>query len=1025
MSRRHKKQSRLKGNQGFALIIAITLLAFLVLLIVGLASLTKIETSVSDNTSKQAQARQNALMGLNIALGQLQKYAGLDTRVTATGDSIASATNPHYTGVWFTSEAPSPIPKTWLVSGNEGANPLAVTPLSASGDSTVSVELVGQSTSDQSDAVTAPLVKIYANDVPGQSTAVTIGHYAWWVGDQGVKASLGLPDRLNAVTYAPWDSVVRRNRVRLQLASTPNNFSASQGFDPRDISDDRLRSVLDYDQLSLVVNGNDEALRQYLHDKWFDFTDVSMSVLSDPQTGDLMKDLSVAPANLGAAFVKYSDYTSYMESPNDGAGAVPSISDGDSPRRRYQMVGPISGADDTSAIRTTFSVAPVIADFLLQFGLERPAANEVNVKARIYVGLWNPYSSGLIPPNSSASLVLEVSGLPTITPSNSSGETGTPIDLQTNAPDLIRDGNVLSFNLAFDPSVSSGSDSDKASWLPGRYYFWTTQTGSDASRDLRFYSKNLNASGWDYAPTSLLGNKTDKVIGVSAPEAENIVVTLKQGDVILTSYTLPPYYEVEQTPSSSASWRMGYSFRIFQPSALDASREWLSQYDPRSSPIPTNAFEGFNPILDANDPSAYISSGAPTTSSGLDQFLIFRTGGSSTSAVSSNNDVPLFELPRSPILSVGELQHLQVASGRPFSIGNSWGGEANLVFDGYFFSGLASSADKPDMQKGEPLPNWNLIPVRSGSVSDPVTITTLLDGTANEGYTSRYLLQAGGFNVNSIRPQAWRAILSGLRVKSDEAFQVAKIDNATGSQDGSNLESVTFDQNTAELGPGHEQGVFARFPQSAQEVYSADGDVHAQLLDTESFRLGVRGVNSSISNINSAHNYHYMTTVQLDVLSSEIAQSISKRQSSKGPYHSLKEFLTETVNSSGQSALEEAIAKAGVNADEIADSVAKVNASTGLFSAPGFSSSTLTQADLISGIAPYLKVRSDTFIIRTYGDTSVPGIDEVKSQVWLEAKVQRVPETFNVDDNLVHPNSTGHGRKLKIISIRWLSHSDI
>ena len=74
--------SRPSKKAGFALIITVVLLSFLVLLLVSLASLTKIETQVASNSQDMAQARQNALMGLTIALGQLQKYAGPDQRVT-------------------------------------------------------------------------------------------------------------------------------------------------------------------------------------------------------------------------------------------------------------------------------------------------------------------------------------------------------------------------------------------------------------------------------------------------------------------------------------------------------------------------------------------------------------------------------------------------------------------------------------------------------------------------------------------------------------------------------------------------------------------------------------------------------------------------------------------------------------------------------------------------------------------------------------------------------------------------------
>src|ERR1019366_2809459 len=109
-----------KANQGFALLLAVTLLAFLVVLLVALPAYTRVETAVAGNTQRQAQARQNALLALNVALGQLQKYAGPDQRVTATAATTARVNSQkiHYTGVWD-STSTGTAPMTWLVSGIE------------------------------------------------------------------------------------------------------------------------------------------------------------------------------------------------------------------------------------------------------------------------------------------------------------------------------------------------------------------------------------------------------------------------------------------------------------------------------------------------------------------------------------------------------------------------------------------------------------------------------------------------------------------------------------------------------------------------------------------------------------------------------------------------------------------------------------------------------------------------------------------------------------------------------------------
>lgn len=232
-------RASLKANLGFALLITLLLLALLVLLLVGLATFTKVETRISDNTAKQAQARQNALMALNIALGQLQKYAGPDARITATSDFFPTATNFHYTGVWdSTTDTATPI--TWLVSGNENVDLPVVTPANA----TRAVTLVGTNTVGAtlvSDQVTAPLVAIKASGVNGQPDGTVIGNYGWWIGDQGVKAPVALADPTYAAgdfDYSPYkDFPDLLNRVRQQISLGAGAFDLTANapaFEPRD-----------------------------------------------------------------------------------------------------------------------------------------------------------------------------------------------------------------------------------------------------------------------------------------------------------------------------------------------------------------------------------------------------------------------------------------------------------------------------------------------------------------------------------------------------------------------------------------------------------------------------------------------------------------------------------------------------------------------------------------------------------------------------------------------------------------------
>jgi hypothetical protein len=242
------------SRRGFALLITITLLSFLVLLLVSLAALTRVETQVAANSQQLGQARQNALLALNVALGELQRTTGPDRRVTAPANlANATAASPHWVGVYGNSAAadytqpPSAITPSssrllqWLVSGNENVTltadasgtitsstpafaPSTASPAAASPTDTVAVKngdalstatalsdlvigpkavparlLVGPnsvaSANAASDYVAAPLVDLKAAVVPGvaaTATPVTIGGYAWWVSDESTKAKINL-----------------------------------------------------------------------------------------------------------------------------------------------------------------------------------------------------------------------------------------------------------------------------------------------------------------------------------------------------------------------------------------------------------------------------------------------------------------------------------------------------------------------------------------------------------------------------------------------------------------------------------------------------------------------------------------------------------------------------------------------------------------------------------------------------------------------------------------------------------------
>lgn len=75
-------------KKGFAVVVSLVLMAFLVLLMLSLSSLVSVQTRVATATRGVAEARQNALYGLEVALGELQRHLGADQAITAPATTV-------------------------------------------------------------------------------------------------------------------------------------------------------------------------------------------------------------------------------------------------------------------------------------------------------------------------------------------------------------------------------------------------------------------------------------------------------------------------------------------------------------------------------------------------------------------------------------------------------------------------------------------------------------------------------------------------------------------------------------------------------------------------------------------------------------------------------------------------------------------------------------------------------------------------------------------------------------------------
>ena len=199
-------------NFGFALVATVSMMVLLTLVAIAMLSLSTIEQRSSGGGANEADrvARANARMALMIALGELQKAAGPDQRVTATatildtqdqsGNPIFNGyTNPtpldpppyepedgkkHWVGVWNTNgyspaDADNKTFVRWLVSGDQDQlDALADARTLPAADDVVIFE-----GADAAATVKVPKVEVTTNS--GNTS-----YYAYWVEDEGVKADL-------------------------------------------------------------------------------------------------------------------------------------------------------------------------------------------------------------------------------------------------------------------------------------------------------------------------------------------------------------------------------------------------------------------------------------------------------------------------------------------------------------------------------------------------------------------------------------------------------------------------------------------------------------------------------------------------------------------------------------------------------------------------------------------------------------------------------------------------------------------
>ena len=334
----------------------------------------------------------------------------------------------------------------------------------------------------------------------------------------------------------------------------------------------------------------------------------------------------------------------------------------------------------------------------------------------------------------------------------------------------------------------------------------------------------------------------------------------------------------------------------------------------------------------------------------------------------------------------------------------------HLLFDDYFFSSMAAQegpvfekygtrralrAVVEDFFSGrKPLPvaAYRAYNVAESAANNTIDLLTSRTGPTATGHlkSASKLMVDGGFNINSTSVPAWTAVLSAANRKRP----------------------VTMVRDSQLSGQIRGSYVVSRNPNPST------GNA------TEASRwLGYRELNEE----------------EIRQLAEAVVRQVKKR----GPFRSLGEFVNRRRSTDQEMAKYGALQAAlddpevDINRDyrgsgkEI--SAADIAGASYKFPAAALGSryqgtpAYINQADILTPIAPIMQARSDTFVVRGYGEARSNDGKNITARAWCEAVVQRVPDFIDAAespdltrDQLKSTANRLFGRRFIMKSFRWL-----
>jgi hypothetical protein len=1015
------------------------MMAFVLVLMLSITLLVRVETANSGQALNQLRAKESARLALMMALGDLQRYAGPDQRVTARAEILGSgldgslnfeAEAQFWTGVWDTTN-PTGEAK-WLVSG---VNP---SPRTLAGEFAI-LEAKFEANAPEA----APLLNQFAPTV-AEVVKIADGRasYAYWVSDEGLKAAVS---PINTIKHTDdlldgIDNLYDYNNTSalvLEAVQDPVfDFPLLYSINDSDPDDEALiLRAISAKQLELFSQGRalDErmavsaALKHHLvtHNNF---------VLTNPIEGGLKKDLSFLKSKDPASFTQ-SELDSIYSDP-DGLLKTPIaefVQFRGNPRfvSNAETIGMKLTHDTAEGIdeqAVDFTIAPIITEFQLSggiaadrltkqikvvddegeeeiritsMGLDEVTESPVFFVHKIHLELWNPFTTPM-----------------------RIGDANMPADLGYS--DLrISVKNLPSFiieNVTVTGNSFSGS-------IPDISLKWSEQTGNTFGKTLRpgmvyFQTLPPDSGGENGAlheqigvGTTINGTARDAYSINFAPPSSPVEISISGisqtgAEKEILKMTIDGYdgFDISYSGESSSINRLkrrldnggaggmggqslevpGYAF-AFRFSMLneknsifetDDITKWLSVRDPRTRNISLNLSElddGFGG-WEGDSPIPYdfrVNSDDVDLGDFMHSYGFQQLSLFHFGDTSGRQDriARFIDLPTSEISDIGSLRSLVFKGYGTNAISNHWGGNLNRLYDRYFFSSL-------------PVPSlavWD----GSSPLGNPRLIKHGFTPQLTDPESANQLFIRNGFNINSTSAIAWQTILSGKDFQPDELnmyYEKAEwpdppalfsVENPLTNVFFNNPHSSVF--NIVEQENAPEYTLITRDETPDYEAsFSTDDDLWKTDRQHPAFW----------------HNIRELSDLQIESLTSAIVAEIENfYDTNDRPFFSVSEFLNSSV-------LENAI-----------NNTPTINIrASGVDSIPPYTPAYFSQSTIMNLIGNFVFPRSDTFKIRAYGKaTDLRGNN--LAEAYCEAIVQRLPDEHS---------SPEFGRKFKLLGLNWI-----